>query len=72
MALRSPEELEPSVRKKKEYAQGQEAFEREMTIEDCPHVKGARKIAWLAGYYDARTYSRLGHIFRKYRLRWPE
>tara|TARA_Y100001972_G_scaffold119898_1_gene161734 strand:- start:671 stop:817 length:147 start_codon:yes stop_codon:yes gene_type:complete len=39
--------------------------------EQCPYKRSdGRRYAWYAGWYDARIWSRLGHVFEKYGLKY--
>ena len=54
--------LDPSVRKKPQYFAGRKAFAEGTDVDNCPVAVGDGRIAWLTGWYDARTYSRVGNI----------
>lgn len=54
------------------YKAGQLAFEQNMTMGNCPYSpKDNRYLDWLDGFLDARTRSRLGHIFEKWGMKYP-
>ena len=53
------------------YLAGKCAFSDGVTVDNCPHEKGIDRQRWMNGWYDARSYSRLGHIFDKWNLKWP-
>lgn len=38
----------------------------------CPYAIGdGRRVGWWTGYLDARTNDKLGHIFRRYGIKFP-
>lgn len=52
--------------------EGNIAFTEQARITDCPYRRGSRLAeAWRTGWYDARTYQRLKHIFDKYETAYP-
>lgn len=55
-----------------EYKQGCASFEQGAGVDSCKYAKhtSAAK-AWRTGWYDARTRSRLGHIFDRWKLDYP-
>lgn len=72
MASKMSNELEFGVRRRPEYEKGKEAYERQLTSDDCPYRKGVRRLSWLSGWYDSRTNARLGHLFEKYATSYPD
>lgn len=52
------------------YAEGREAFRDGRDI--CPYpTSDPKRCEWWAGWLDARTIHRLGHVFQKYKLEYP-
>lgn len=63
--------VDPEARRMPEYSHGKQAFFDDLDVDDCPHVKGFKRISWMCGWYDERTRSRLGHIFKRRNMQWP-
>lgn len=59
------------ARSRPEYEDGRVAYIKGIESIDCPHARGGPRGSWLVGWLDARTISRLGHIFRKHDLSLP-
>lgn len=52
------------------YVQGLEHYG--LGLHQCPYAIGdGRRVGWWTGYLDARTNDRLGHIFRRYQIKFP-
>lgn len=64
-------EVDEANRRTSEYHDGRRAFRNSRKVDDCPHVSGFKRISWMVGWYDERTWSRLEHIFSRNRITWP-
>lgn len=71
--MRSPEAitLSPYVRRCAAYREGRDCFRMSVPTRDCPYRHGPRRVAWMVGWYDARTALVLGKIFRRYEISFP-
>jgi len=58
-------------RRKPQYREGRDACHRGLTVDACPYRSGVNRVSWLIGWYDERTWKKLGHIFRRHRMSWP-
>lgn len=65
------ETADDANRRTSEYHAGRNAFKRGLKVDQCPYPSGLKRISWMIGWYDERTWSRLGHIFRRNRIAWP-
>ena len=56
-----------ATKKTKAYLAGIAAYEAGISVDDCPlHQDTSAKKQWLEGWYEARTKTRLPHIYAKY------
>lgn len=51
--------------------EGRKAFESGVAVEDCPYPMGSKekRINWMTGWLDARTWTERGAMFRKYGIK---
>lgn len=63
--------IDPQTRLKPEYQEGRQAFFAGREVRECVYQFGDQRVAWLTGWYDERTRSRLGHIFESRGIEWP-
>jgi len=64
-------EADDPNRRTSQYFDGRNAFKRGLTVDDCPYRAGLNRQSWMTGWYDERTWNRLGHIFRARKVSWP-
>lgn len=59
-------------RDSQECRDGEQAYRDGVRVNDCPYPIGDdRRSEWMTGWYDERTFDRLGHIFKRWGLTWP-
>ncbi len=67
---------EAAMRKLKAEKEGGVAFREGVEENPYPSDMGSGamsglRIAWWTGWYDAKVFKKLGHIFKKYNMTWP-